>query len=114
MTAPESMPETAAVRIDGAIVGGYAAKVARAADELSAAAAEVGQGATAPETYGGLGAELGVGESYARAAEALRRQLGAGVSALQSVTEALEQLSTGHAQRDADAAEQIERAGRIS
>ncbi|MBB4686433.1 hypothetical protein [Amycolatopsis jiangsuensis] len=114
MSAPEGGPGSAAVRIDGEIVGGYAAKVARAADELAAAAADIGQGATAPEAYGGLGAELGVGESYARAAEALRGQLGAGVAALRSVTEALEQLTAGHEQRDADAAEQIERAGRTT
>ncbi|MGA6091125.1 hypothetical protein ATK36_2654 [Amycolatopsis sulphurea] len=109
-----SVPGPDAVRIDSAVVGGYAAKVARATDELAAAAAEVGQGATRPETYGGLGADLGVGESYAVASGILRRQLGAGVAALRSVTEALEQLTSGHEQRDVDAAERIERAGWIS
>ncbi|WP_409183477.1 hypothetical protein F9C11_03320 [Amycolatopsis sp. VS8301801F10] len=100
------------MRIDGAIVGGYAAKVARAADELETAAGEVG--ATTAEAYGELAARLGVPESYAQASQALRGQLTAGVAALRSVTAALEQLTTGHTERDADAAERIERAGRIS
>ncbi|NEC54027.1 hypothetical protein G3I59_00010 [Amycolatopsis rubida] len=102
------------MRIDGAVVGGYAAKVARAADELETAAGEVGSGATTAEAYGEVAAQLGVPESYAHASQALRGQLTAGVAALRSVAAALEQLTTGHAERDADAAERIERAGRIS
>ncbi len=114
MAAPGSSPGTSAVRIDGAVVGGYAAKVARAADELEAAAGEVGTRATTAEAYGEAAGQLGVPESYAQASQALRGQLTAGVAALRSVTAALEQLTTGHAERDADAAERIERAGRIS
>ncbi|WP_245633718.1 hypothetical protein [Amycolatopsis jejuensis] len=114
MRAPESSPGTNAVRIESAVVGGYAAKVARAADELETAAGEVGAGATTAEAYGEAGAELGVPQSYAQASQTLRGQLTAGVAALRSVTAALEQLTTGHVERDADAAERIERAGRIS
>lgn len=114
MATPGSSPGTSAVRIDGAVVGGYAAKVARAADELEIAAGEVGAKATTSEAYGEAAAQLGVPESYAQASQALRGQLAAGVAALRSVTAALEQLTAGHAERDADAAERIERAGRIS
>ncbi|MFD2466797.1 hypothetical protein [Amycolatopsis silviterrae] len=102
------------MRIEGAVVGGYAAKVAQAADELETAAGEVGAKATTAEAYGEMAARLGVPESYAQASQALRGQLTTGVAALRSVTAALEQLTTGHAERDADAAERIERAGRIS
>lgn len=113
MAAPGSSPGTSAVRIEGAVVGGYAAKVARAADELETAAGAVGAGATTAEAYGEVAARLGVPESYAQASQALRGQLTAGVAALRSVTAALEQLTTGHAERDADAVERIERAGRV-
>lgn len=114
MAAAGSSPGTSAVRIDGAVVGGYAAKVARAADELETAAGEVGARATTAAAYGEAAAQLGVPESYAQASQALRGQLTAGVAALRSVAAALEQLTAGHTERDADAAERIERAGRIS
>ncbi|WP_020662771.1 hypothetical protein [Amycolatopsis benzoatilytica] len=99
------------MRIEGAVVGGYAAKVAGAADELETAAGEVGT--TTAEAYGGLAAQLGVPESYTQAAHALRGQLAAGAAALRSVSAALEQLTAGHAERDSDAAERIKRAGRV-
>lgn len=114
MTAPESGPGsgpgTSAVRIDGAIVGGYAARVAGAADELETASGEVG--ATTAESYGEAAARLGVPESYAQAAHALGGQLSAGAAALRSVSAALAQLTAGHTERDSDAAERIKRAGR--
>jgi hypothetical protein len=104
------------LRIDGVVVGGYAEKVAQAAEELDAAAADVGAGAGAgtAEPFGELGGRLGVGQSYTRASDALRQQLATGAVALRSAAAALEQLASGHAQRDADAAEQINRAGRTS
>ncbi|MEV6902043.1 hypothetical protein [Amycolatopsis sp. NPDC051372] len=103
-----------ALNIDGEIVGGYATKVAVAADELDTAAAVVGAGAITVEAYGELGGRLGLDQSYARASGALRQQLQAGAAALRSAAEALDQLTAGHAQRDADAAEQIKRAGGLS
>jgi hypothetical protein len=102
------------LRIDGVVVGGYAKKVAQAAEELDAAAAGVGAGAGTAEPFGELGGRLGVGQSYTRALDALRQQLATGAVALRSAAAALEQLASGHAQRDADAAEQINRAGRTS
>lgn len=107
-------PGQSALRIDGVVVGGYAEKVAQAAEELDAAAAGVGAGAGAAEPFGELGGRLGVGQSYTRASDALRQQLATGAVALRSAAAALEQLASGHAQRDADAAEQINRAGRTS
>ncbi|HWD05535.1 MAG TPA: hypothetical protein VG674_24115 [Amycolatopsis sp.] len=103
-----------ALNIDGAVVGGYAAKVAKAADELDGAAAGIGAGATTAQTYGELGERLGVDRSYTRASTALRQQLEAGAAALRSAAAALDQLTAHHAQRDADAAEKIKRAGRRS
>ncbi|WIX79978.1 hypothetical protein QRX50_04045 [Amycolatopsis carbonis] len=103
-----------ALNIDGEVVGGYAAKVALAADELDTAAGGVGAGATTGQAYGELGGRLGLDRSYARASGALRQQLQVGAAALRSAAEALDQLTAGHAQRDADAAEQIKRAGGLS
>ncbi|MGW4489629.1 hypothetical protein ACWEOE_38070 [Amycolatopsis sp. NPDC004368] len=103
-----------ALNIDGEAVGGYAAKVALAAGELDTAAAGVGAGATRPQAYGELGGRLGLDQSYARASGALRQQLQAGATALRSAAAALDQLTAGHTQRDADAAEQIKRAGGLS
>ncbi|WP_239154189.1 hypothetical protein [Amycolatopsis sp. FDAARGOS 1241] len=103
-----------ALNIDGAVVDGYAAKVAHAAGELDSAASGIGTGATTAETYGELGGRLGLDRSYVRASTALRQQLQAGATALRSAAQALEQLTAAHAQRDADAAELLKRAGRRS
>jgi hypothetical protein len=102
------------LRIDGVVVGGYAKKVEQAAEELDAAAAGVGAVATTAEPFGELGGRLGLDQSYARASDALRQQLATGAVALRSAAAALEQLASGHARRDADAAEQITSAGRTS
>ena len=107
-------PGQSALRIDGVVVGGYAKKVEQAAQELDAAAAGVGAVATTAEPFGELGGRLGVGQSYTRASDALRQQLATGAVALRSAAAALEQLASGHAQRDADAAERITGAGRTS
>lgn len=107
-------PGQSALRIDGVVVGGYAKKVAQAAEELDAASADVGAGAGTAEPFGELGGRLGVGQSYTRASDALLQQLATGAVALRSAAAALEQLASGHAQRDADSAEQINRAGRTS
>lgn len=107
-------PGQSALRIDGVVVGGYAKKVERAAEDLDGAVAGVGAVAGTPEPFGELGARLGLDQSYARASDALRRQLATGAVALRSAAAALEQLASGHARRDADAADRIDRAGRTS
>ncbi|WP_086853979.1 hypothetical protein, partial [Amycolatopsis kentuckyensis] len=83
-----------------------------AADDLDAAAAEVGGDVTA-ESYGALGARIGLGESYGRAAGALRRQLADGAEALRSAAVALRQVTIRHGGQDDEAAELIKRAGRL-
>ncbi len=102
----------AGLRMDGVVVAGYAETAEAAADDLDAAAAEVGGDVTA-ESYGALGAQLGLGESYGRAAGTLQRQLAEGAEALRSAAEALRQVTVRHSGQDAEAAELIKRAGRL-
>ena len=102
----------AGLRMDGAVVAEYTRTAEEAADDLEAAAAEVGGVGVSGESYGALGAQLGLGESYGRAAGALRRQLVDGAEALKSAAEALRQVTVRHSGQDAEAAALIERAGR--
>ena len=102
----------AGLKMDGVVVARYAETAEAAADDLDAAAAEVGGDVTA-ESYGTLGAQIGLGESYGRAAGALRRQLADGAEALRSAAEALRHVTVRHGGQDAEAAELIERAGRL-
>jgi hypothetical protein len=99
--------------MDGAAVADYAATAEAAAAELDSAAADVGGEGVSAESYGALGAQIGLGESYGRAAGALRRQLADGAEALRSAAEALRQVAVRHDGQDADAAELIQRAGRL-
>ena len=103
----------AGLRMDGVVVGEYVKTAEAAADDLDAAAADVGGEGVTAESYGALGARLGLGESYGRAAGALRRQLTDGAEALRSAAEALRQVTVRHGGQDAEAAELIERAGRL-
>lgn len=103
----------AGLRMDGAAVADYAATAEAAAAELDSAAADVGGEGVSAESYGALGAQIGLGESYGRAAGALRRQLADGAEALRSAAEALRQVAVRHDGQDADAAELIQRAGRL-
>ncbi|GAA4540381.1 hypothetical protein [Amycolatopsis samaneae] len=103
----------AGVKIDEVVVAEYARKVDGAAGRLDSAVGEFGTDAVAPEAFGGLGAQLGVGESYGRAIEALRQQLVAGAAALHSAAEALHRVTSRHADRDAESAELIKRAGEL-
>jgi hypothetical protein len=98
--------------MDGVVVAGYAVTAEAAADDLDAAAAEVG-GDVTDESYGALGAQIGLGASYGRAAGALRRQLADGAEALRSAAEALRQVTVRHGGQDTEAAELIKRAGRL-
>ncbi len=100
------------LKMDGVVVARYAETAEAAADDLDAAAAEVGGDVTA-ESYGTLGEHLGLGESYGRAAGALRRQLADGAEALRSAAEALRQVTVRHGGQDTEAAELIKRAGRL-
>lgn len=102
----------AGLRMDGVVVAGYAVTAEAAADDLDAAAAEVG-GDVTDESYGALGAQIGLGASYGRAAGALRRQLADGAEALRSAAEALRQVTVRHGGQDTEAAELIKRAGRL-
>src|SRR3954451_6910920 len=99
--------------MDGVVVGEYAKTAGAAADDLDAAAADVGGNGVTSESYGALGARLGLGESYGRAAGALRRQLTDGAEALRSAAEALRHGTVRHSGQDADAAELIKRAGEV-
>ncbi|MFE0026319.1 hypothetical protein [Amycolatopsis sp. NPDC059021] len=103
----------AGVKIDEAVVAEYAGKVDGAAGQLDSAVSEVGAGAVSAEVFGGLGAQLGLGESYGRAVEALRRQLADGAAALHSAAGALHRVTSRHADRDAESASLIERAGEL-
>ncbi|SFW45970.1 hypothetical protein [Amycolatopsis australiensis] len=103
----------AGLRMDGAVVAEYAKTAEEAADDLDAAAADVGGEGVSAESYGALGAQIGLGESYGRAAGALRRQLTDGAEALRSAAEALRQVTVRHGGQDAEAAELIKRAGRL-
>jgi hypothetical protein len=98
--------------MDGVVVAQYAVTAEAAADDLDAAAAEVG-GDVTEESYGALGAQIGLSASYGRASGALRRQLADGAEALRSAAEALRQVTVRHSGQDAEAAELIERAGRL-
>jgi hypothetical protein len=98
--------------MDGVVVAQYAVTAEAAADDLDAAAAEVGGDVTG-ESYGALGAQIGLGASYGRASGALRRQLADGAEALRSAAEALRQVTVRHSGQDAEAAELIQRAGRL-
>jgi hypothetical protein len=102
----------AGLKMDGVVVARYAETAEAAADDLDAAAAEVGGDVTA-ESYGALGARIGLGESYGRAAGALRRQLADGAEALRSAAVALRQVTVRHGGQDDEAAELIKRAGRL-
>ncbi|MEV4052580.1 hypothetical protein AB0J55_15465 [Amycolatopsis sp. NPDC049688] len=102
----------AGLRMDAVVVAGYAATADAAADDLDAAATEVG-GDVTDESYGTLGAQIGLGASYGRAAGALRRQLADGAEALRSAAEALRQVTVRHGGQDTEAAELIKRAGRL-
>ena len=103
----------AGLRMDGVVVADYARTAEEAADDLYAAAADVGGEGVSGESYGPLGARIGLGESYGRAAGALRRQLSDGAEALKSAAEALRQVTVRHSGQDAEAAELIKRAGRV-
>lgn len=103
----------AGLRVDGVVVAEYARTAEEAADDLHAAAADVGGEGVSGESYGPLGAQIGLGESYGRAAGALRRQLTDGAEALKSAAEALRQVTVRHSGQDAEAAELIKRAGRV-
>ncbi|GAB3137033.1 hypothetical protein GCM10027258_11910 [Amycolatopsis stemonae] len=103
----------AGLRMDGAVVAEYAKTAEAAADDLDAAAVEVGGEGVSEESYGALGAQIGLGASYGRASGALRRQLTDGAEALRSAAEALRQVTVRHSGQDADAAELIKRAGRL-
>jgi hypothetical protein len=101
----------AGLRMDGVVVADYARTAEEAADDLNAAAANVGGEGVSGESYGPLGAQIGLGESYGRAAGALRRQLTDGAEALKSAAEALRHVTVRHSGQDAEAAELIKRAG---
>jgi len=103
----------AGLRMDGVVVAEYAKTAEAAADDLDAAAADVGGEGVSAESYGELGARIGLGESYGRASSALRRQLTDGAEALRSAAEALRQVTIRHSGQDAEAAELIKRAGRL-
>ncbi|WP_410621530.1 hypothetical protein [Amycolatopsis sp. cmx-8-4] len=103
----------AGLRMDGVVVAGYAKTAEEAAAELDSAAAEVGGEGVSDESYGALGAQIGLGASYGRAAGALRQQLADGAEALRSAAEALRHVTVRHSDQDAQAAELIERAGRL-
>lgn len=103
----------AGLRMDGVVVADYARTAEEAADDLQAAAADVGSESVSGESYGALGAGIGLGESYGRAAGALRRQLADGAEALKSAAEALRQVAVRHSGQDAEAAELIKRAGEV-
>ncbi|MCR6485211.1 hypothetical protein M8542_20495 [Amycolatopsis sp. OK19-0408] len=103
----------AGLRMDGVVVAAYAKTAEEAADDLRAAAADVGGEGVSDESYGPLGARIGLGASYGRAAGALRRQLTDGAEALTSAAEALRQVTVRHGGQDAEAAELIKRAGRV-
>lgn len=102
----------AGIKINPDWVGGYAKRVARAADELDKGEDLMQTAPLGQESFGELGRTVRSADAYARASEMLRGQLSRAVEALTSASEGLREVAERYRAADDDSAHLIKRSER--
>ena len=80
------------VKIDPALVTGYAKTVVKAADQLSGPAGDLNGAPLGNDAFGDLGRQVRTAEAYARASATLRGQLTRAIETLHAASDSLNQV----------------------
>lgn len=97
------------IKLDAALVGGYAQLTADSSDALSGAVETMGVASLDAESFGELGRALNTAQSYGTAARILREQLSRAVEALASASDGLEKVTATYQDTDHSGVRAIER-----
>jgi uncharacterized protein YukE len=97
------------IKLDAALVGGYAHLTADSSDALSAAVETMAVASLDAESFGELGRTLNTAQAYGSAARLLREQLTRAVEALASASDGLEKVTTTYQDTDESGMRAIER-----
>jgi hypothetical protein len=97
------------IKLDAALLGGYAKLAAGSADALAEGVSTMGTAPLGDESFGELGRAMNITQSYGKAAQLLRDQLSRAVEALSTASDGLAKVTAVYQDTDESGMRAIKR-----